>query len=122
MVCKTLRSLLIVSSVAVVPVAFAEGTSTGSEMGSGSGTSGGSMGSDTGTSPGMGSGTTGTTGSGAYDRECITDAQKRTQRCQDLLREQGGAGSGMGTDAGTGTGTDSGMGTGGGSGGSMGTP
>lgn len=123
MVRKTLMSLLFASSVAVVPVAFAEGGSSGSGTGSsstyGSG-SDSSSGSGMGGSSSSGMGTdssSGTSGSdstsGAYERECITAAQKRTQRCMDLQRMQESGTSGSGpSSSGSSDGTSSGMGSG----------
>lgn len=111
MVRKTLMSLLLAGGVAVVPVAWAEegsGGSTGSgSYGSGSGPTSGSM--DGGSSSGMsGSGTA----SEIYQRECITAAQKRTQRCMDLQKSIEGGESGAGPSGSGGSDTPSGMGSG----------
>lgn len=118
MVRKTLMSLLFASSVAVVPVAFAEGGSSGSSStyGTDPGSGGSSMGGSS--SSGMGgdssSGMSGSSSSsGAYERECITAAQKRTQSCMDLkkMEESGSSGSGP-SSSGSSDGTSSGMGSG----------
>lgn len=120
MVRKTLMSLLFAGSVAVVPVAWAEGSSgsssdpygSGSSTGSGS-TSDGMGGSSTGS--GSSSGMSGTgSASEIYQRECITAAQKRTQRCMDLQKSMEGSGSGSSTGPSSSGGSDSpsGMGSG----------
>lgn len=96
MVRKTLYSLLMIGSFAAAPAAFAEGTASDPAT--------------TGTGSGMGTGST--------SEECITEEQKQSQYCQDLMRNQGGMGSGSttspgttdpSTGSGTGTGTDSTM-------------
>lgn len=118
MVRNTLMSLLFASSVAVVPVAFAEGGSTGSSStyGSDSGSGGSSMGESN--SSGMGgdssSGMSGSSSSpGAYERECLTAAQKRTQHCMDMKRmEESGSSSSGPSSSGSSDGTSSGMGSG----------
>lgn len=116
MVRKTLMSLLIVGSMAVVPMAYAEGsyesgTSSGSSSSDmGSGTSSGSSSSDMGSgSSGMGSSST---GSSAYERECITAAQKRTQHCMDLQKSESDASGASGPSSSGSSDTSSGMGSG----------
>lgn len=118
MVRKTLMSLLVAGSMAVVPMAYAEGSyesgtssgSSSSDMGSGMSSGSSSSGMEDGSSSGMGGSSS--TGASAYERECITAVQKRTQRCIDLQKSESGISGSSGPSSSGSSGTSSGMGSG----------
>lgn len=119
MVRKTLMSLLVAGSMAMVPLAYAEGSGSYGSGSSSDSSSGSSSDMGSGSSSGMGSGSS-SSSSSAYERECITAAQKRTQRCMDLqkmIESEGGSspgasGSSTGPSSSGGSDSSSGMGSG----------